>query len=265
MHRGAIALLGIPLDHNSSHLHGCAEAPARIRAALFGGSANTTAENGIDIADAELLIDVGDVAIVDDARSFDAIDEAVAAQLAMGRRVVSLGGDHSVTFPIVTAHARVHPRLKILHFDAHPDLYDDFDSNPFSHASPFARIMEQGLAEELTQIGIRTLNRHQSEQARRFGVKLHPMRDFDRATIPLPDGPTYVTIDLDALDPAFAPGVSHHEPGGLSVRDVLSLIQRLPGPIIGADIVELNPRRDVNDMTAMVAAKLLKEIVGHMA
>jgi len=80
--------------------------------------------------------------------------------------------------------------------------------------------------------------------------------------VPLPDGPLYVSIDMDALDPAFAPGVSHHEPGGLSVRDLLSVLHRLKRPIIGADVVEYNPTRDINGMTAVVAAKFVKELSG---
>jgi len=86
------------------------------------------------------------------------------------------------------------------------------------------------------------------------------MRDFDRTSVPIPDAPLYVSIDLDALDPAYAPGVSHHEPGGLSVRDVLSVLHRIDKAIIGADVVEYNPSRDVNGMTAVVAAKLVKEL-----
>ena len=259
-----IALLGIPLDHNSSYLRGCAEAPARIRAALLSGSAHTTAENGVDAYAADILFDAGDLELAEDLTSFEVIEAAVARHLDEGRRLVCLGGDHSVTYPIVRAHARHHKQLSIVHFDAHPDLYDDFEGNAWSHASPFARIMENGLATDLTQIGIRTLNAHQSVQAQRFGVRQYTMKDFDAAAVAIADGPIYLTIDLDALDPAFAPGVSHHEPGGLSVRDVLSILHRIEGPIVGADIVELNPRRDFNDMTAMVAAKLLKEIVGQM-
>jgi arginase family enzyme len=91
------------------------------------------------------------------------------------------------------------------------------------------------------------------------------MRTLDLASIGRDfEGPVYISCDIDALDPAFAPGVSHHEPGGLSVRDILGIIQRLPNRIVGADIVEFNPQRDINDMTAMVAAKLLKEIAGRM-
>jgi arginase family enzyme len=88
------------------------------------------------------------------------------------------------------------------------------------------------------------------------------MRDFAAGAVPIPDAPLYISLDLDALDPAFAPGVSHHEPGGLSVRDLLNVLHRIKGPIIGADVVEYNPTRDINGMTAVVAAKFLKELAG---
>jgi len=125
--------------------------------------------------------------------------------------------------------------------------------------------MESGLAKRLVQVGIRTLNSHQKQQIEKYSVESHEMRHFDRHKFKLDfDGPLYLSFDIDALDPAFAPGVSHFEPGGLSVRDVLSIIQKLAVPIIGADIVEYNPKRDINGMTAMVAAKLLKEIGGQI-
>jgi arginase family enzyme len=115
------------------------------------------------------------------------------------------------------------------------------------------------------QVGIRTLNQGQREQIKRFGVETHEMASLDIDIIGRDFvGPVYISCDIDALDPAFAPGVSHHEPGGMSVRDILAIIQRLPNRIVAADIVEYNPRRDINDMTAMVAAKLLKEIAGQM-
>ena len=129
-------------------------------------------------------------------------------------RPLSLGGDHSVTYPVVAALAEIHGPLNILHFDAHPDLYDDYEGDPLSHASPFARIMEQGHARRLVQFGIRTLNRHCRAQATRFGVEVIEMRDFAPDRVPIPEAPLYVSIDLDGFDPAFAPGVAHHEPGG---------------------------------------------------
>lgn len=260
----AIALLGVPLDHNSSFLRGAAAGPAAIRAALHSGAANLAAESGVDFATQALWADAGDVAIQDGADCFAVIHAAAAAQLATGRRLLSLGGDHSITSALVAAHEDRYRQLSILHFDAHPDLYEEFEGNRSSHASPFARIMERGRVQQLVQVGIRTLNAHQRSQARRFGVVVHGMDDFDPKLIALPRGPVYLSFDLDALDPAYAPGVSHHEPGGLSVRDALNVIRRLPGPIVGADIVELNPRRDLNGVTAMVAAKLLREIGGRM-
>jgi len=124
--------------------------------------------------------------------------------------------------------------------------------------------MENNLAKHLIQVGIRTLNQHQREQAERFNVEMHEMTNWRGYSQINLNGPVYISIDLDALDPAFAPGVSHHEPGGLSVRDILDVIHHIDVPIIGADIVEYNPIRDINGMTAMVATKLYKEICGKM-
>jgi arginase family enzyme len=151
-----------------------------------------------------------------------------------------------------------------VHFDAHPDLYDELLGNRLSHASPFARIMERGLASDLWQYGIRTLNPHQRTQVARFGVHCHEMRHHACWPLPTQPGPLYVSIDLDALDPAFAPGVAHQEPGGLSVRQLLDLLFQLPGPVVGADVVEYLPQRDVGDVTAVVAAKLARELAGLM-
>jgi arginase len=153
--------------------------------------------------------------------------------------------------------------VDILHFDAHPDLYDDYQGNKRSHASPFARIMEAGLARRLVQVGIRTLERRQRAQVERFGVEIIPMRTFSPYAVPILEGPLYVSIDLDGLDPSVAPGVSHHEPGGLTVRDILNVLHAQRAPLVGADIVELNPDRDINGMTATVAAKLVRELCSY--
>lgn len=156
------------------------------------------------------------------------------------------------------------PHLTVLHIDAHADLYDQFAGDRFSHACPFARIMEEGLCDRLVQVGIRTLNGHQRAQADRYGVEIIDMRAWSAGTRPMLTGPVYLSLDLDGLDPAFAPGVSHWEPGGLMTREVLGLIQGLPAPFIGADIVELNPARDPSGVTAMVAAKFVKETASRM-
>jgi agmatinase len=261
---GTVAVLGVPLDRNVSFLQGPALAPARIRATLRDTSSTMWTERGIDLASHGGWIDVGDVAGVNEAPDYpERIEGAVAELLSRDARVVALGGDHSITYPLLKATAARHPGLTVLHIDAHPDLYDDYEGNPYSHASPFARVMEQELVSRLVQVGIRTLNDHQRAQAERFGVEVIEMRDWSLDRLPALEPPLYLSLDLDGLDPAFAPGVSHHEPGGFTTRQVLDILHRLP-PLIGADIVELNPHRDPSGITVALAAKLLKEIVANM-
>jgi agmatinase len=260
-----VALIGIMSDANSSYKRGAAEAPVFIRRALHSGSSNLCSETGVDLAGNARFVDVGDRQVKDDPESFLAIEGEISQLTARGALPLVLGGDHAISYPVLRAIHEAHGPVNILHFDAHPDLYDDYEGNPWSHASPFARTMEDGLASRLVQVGIRTLNEHLRSQAERFGVEIHEMRNLDTSLIGGDfEGPVYISCDIDALDPAYAPAVSHLEPGGLSVRDILSIIQRLPNRIVGADIVEYNPARDINDMTAMVAAKLLKEIAGRM-
>ena len=265
MTSAAVALLGLPTDVNSSFLRGPAKGPAAIRAALASDHANLATEAGLDLGDPAILRDAGDLALTETPADLDRIADGVAATIAGGSAGLFLGGDHFVTWPILEGLRRAGlPPPHIVHVDAHPDLYPDFEGNPHSHASPFARILENGLAVNLTQVGIRTANAVQRAQIARYGVAAFTARQVREALGRLPSGPTYVSIDLDGLDPAYAPGVSHHEPGGLSVREVLDLIDALPGQLIGADIVELNPDRDINGMTATVAAKLAKELCGRM-
>jgi agmatinase len=217
----------------------------------------------VDLGVADGYADAGDLALSDQ-YAFGMIEAGVGALIEEGKRPVSLGGDHSITYPIVKAVARRYPELTIIHFDAHPDLYDEFEGNRLSHACPFARIMEGGLAKRLVQVGIRTINRHQREQAERFGVEVVEMRALPAYAKLKATGPVYVTFDIDVLDPAFAPGVSHREPGGLSVRDAIAHLHAIEGKIVGADLVEYNPVQDFGGVTATVAAKILKEILGKM-
>jgi agmatinase len=261
---GKIALVGVPLDKNSSFFKGAAQAPPLIREALFSYSANLFTENGIDLGHSPAWLDVGDLTLTDGPADFAEIERATAELLSAQMRVITLGGDHSITYPLIRAYAKSYANLTILQLDAHPDLYDELDGNPHSHACPFARIMEENLASRLVQVGIRTMTSHQREQAERFGVEVVEMKDLDGLSDLKFAGDVYLTLDLDCLDPAFAPGISHHEPGGLSTRQVIRLIQGLEGNLVGADIVEYNPTRDQNGVTAMVAAKLLKEITGRM-
>ena len=259
-----LSILGIPFDENSSFLKGSAKAPQKIMEAFYSDSSNAYSENGFNCRNTEKIKILDNLELPYGKLAIEKIRIIVKEELEKNNHVLSIGGDHSITFPIIEALSAKYDSLNILHFDAHPDLYDDFDNNPFSHASPFARIMENNLVKRLVQIGIRTLNDHQIDQVNRFGVEVIEMKDFDSDLVLQFTGPVYVSLDLDGLDPAYAPGVSHPEPGGLSTRNIINIIHSLKGQVIGGDIVEYNPDKDINDITAITGAKLMKELIGKI-
>jgi agmatinase len=259
-----ISIIGIPFDEASSFLRGPAEAPSKIREAYNSDSTNYFSERGIDLKNSANWLDAGDLIFDKKENPLRVIETSIHNLLAQDHRVLTLGGDHSITYPIVRAFAKKYGRLNILHLDAHADLYDSFEGNNYSHACPFARIMEEDLAGRLVQVGIRTLSKHQREQAARFGVEVIEMKDWNTTMQFQFEGPTYLSLDMDAIDPAFAPGVSHYEPGGFSSREVITIIQKLKGNLVGADLVEFNPTRDASGITAMLAAKLFKELLDRL-
>lgn len=259
-----ISLLGIPHDDNSSFMKGASEAPPLIRHELLSDCYSSWSETGIDICAAGRLIDHGDIQFDPVADPWDLIEQKVGQVMGSGSPLICLGGDHAITHPIMRAVRRHYPILTILHIDAHPDIYHEYQGNPRSHTSPFARIMEERLADRLIQVGLRTINDHHREQFKRFGVEIVEAGRCGEAFQLNLKTPVYISMDIDALDPGCAPGVSHREPGGLSTRQVIDLIHTLDQPIVAADIVEYNPRCDISNMTATVAAKLVKEIGGMM-
>jgi agmatinase len=245
-------------------MRGPAQAPPLIREALHGDASNKWSETRVDLGVAGAFEDAGDLCDMQASDAYQRIEKAIAKIVDAGKRPVSLGGDHSVTYPILRGLGKRVPGITLVHFDAHPDLYDNYENNPHSHASPFARIMEEHLVQRLVQIGIRTLNEHQQQQVQKFSVEIHEMDSLpDPARLNLA-GPVYVSFDMDVLEPGLAPGISHWEPGGLTTREALRYIHALPGPIVGADVVEFNPVRDPSGLTATVAAKILKELLGQM-
>jgi arginase len=265
---GVPTLVGVPFDGHSSFLRGAGDAPQKIREAMACSASNSWTELGVDLSREGVFEDAHDLEFLEE-DAWGAIENAVGELIVQGKRPLLLGGDHSITFPILKALANnrrrgPNPDLTILHFDAHPDLYDDFEGNRLSHACPFARIMEAGLAKRLVQVGIRTLVGHQREQAEKFGVEVIEMRALPAYDKLRAEGPVYLSFDIDVLDPAFAPGVSHREPGGMSVREAIAHLHAIAGEIVGADVVEFNPVADVAGVTATVAAKIVKEILGKM-
>ena len=260
---GTPAILGIPFDANSSYLRGSAGAPSEIRSAMHSSSSNYWTELGVDLGVEGSFYDAGNLKF-SLRESFGCIEHEVGKLMDLGYRPILLGGDHSITLPIVSAVGKRIPNLTIIHFDAHPDLYDELEGNRMSHACPFARIMEQKYATRLIQVGIRALTGHQREQAARFGAEVVEMRQLPAIERMAVEDPVYISFDMDVLDPAFAPGLSHREPGGMSVREAITHLHAITGRIVAADIVEFNPAQDVSHMTAVVAAKLLKELLGKM-
>lgn len=266
----ALAFVGLPDDSQSSFLRGCRAAPRRIRRAYDGDSFNSSTELEVDLRGA--VHDRGDVAPQGSwartARRFRAVAEHL---FGAGKIAFFAGGDHSVTIPVVEALAVVGAGVHVIQVDAHPDLYPSFGGKRSSHACVAARLMEMDHVASLTQIGLRTQNHEQRLVAERHPGRLRQLFARDLTAEPpalehlAPGAPVYLTIDMDGLDPSFAPGVSHPVPGGLSPRFVFHLIQHAHWRLLGMDVVEVNPARDVNDLTSILAGRLLHEGMGFAA
>jgi agmatinase len=259
-----IGIIGIPYDMNSSFMKGSAEAPPLIRKALFSSASNLWAEKGIDLGADDVMSDMGDLVFNATEDPMPIIESSITRMLDDMIIPIALGGDHAVTYPILKAFRSKYEKLDLLLFDAHPDLYDEFQGNRFSHAATFARIMEERLVDRLIQVGIRSMNGHQRIQAEKFGVEVVDMLNWRHEAQLTFDSPVYISFDMDVLDPAYAPGVSHREPGGLSSRQLISIIHSVEAPLVGADIVEYNPRNDLSEITSVVGAKILKELAAQI-
>ena len=259
----AVTLLGFSWDASSSHARGPALAPSIIRSLLNSDASSPYSLSGVDFREAISSQDFADLPENAEA-SRAAISARIAEVMQSQAKPLSLGGDHSVSFPILRAMKAAHGPLNILHIDAHPDLYDEFEGDRFSHACPFARAIEDGCVGNLVQVGIRSAGPEQRSFGKQHGVVMLGAEALDKIPYKKLIDPLYVSIDLDGLDPAYAPGVSHLEPGGLSTRDVLSMFSKLSVSPVGADIVELNPEKDNNLATAHVAARLVKELAALM-
>ena len=257
-----LAFLGLPDDTQSSFCRGPALAPARIRAAYDGDCYNATTELGIDVSAS--VLDLGDLPSSNTfAETAARYRDAVGEQIARRRAVFCAGGDHAVTVPVVAAFALLGEPIHVVQIDAHPDLYDEYEGSRTSHACVAARLLEMSHVASITQLGVRAMNAAQIRVARQHEsrLRIHTADSLDE--LPAIDGsPVFVSIDLDGFDPAYAPGVSHPVPGGLTSRQVFRWLHRLRARLAGMDVVELNPTRDHNDRTAILAGRLLHEGMG---
>ncbi|MGH9172869.1 MAG: arginase family protein, partial [Vicinamibacterales bacterium] len=168
-----VTLLGVPWDGSSSFQRGAASAPPAIRKALWSASSSAYNERGDDLAAAGVMEDAGDLVLPADAsEARRVIEERIRELVHDNRKPLTLGGDHSITYPLLRGLRGRAEAPTVLHLDAHGDLYDEFGGDRFSHACPFARVMEERLATRLIQVGVRTLNAHQRSQAAKFGVEV---------------------------------------------------------------------------------------------
>ncbi len=265
-----LVFVGLPDDSQSSFRRGSAAGPQRIRLAYDGNCYNAAAESGVDLTN--MVADLGDLPSKNPwemtARSYQ---EFAARLFQIGKIPFFAGGDHAVTVPIIAALNEIGEPVHLVQIDAHPDLYPEFEGSRDSHACTISRALEMRHVASVTQLGIRTLNAVQLPQLERYRDRLHIFfaRDLP-GELPslshIPQGaPVYLTVDLDGFDPAFAPGVSHPVPGGLTPRQVLNFIQNASWKLVGMDVVEVNPDADINDLTTILAARLLHEGMGYAA
>ena len=268
-----VSLLGVMDATQSSCEDTCAGAPPRIRAAYDGSCFNPASESGVDCSGR--VFDLGDfqpsgAGFPEDCARYRA---AVAQELERGRVPFILGGDHAITPALFSAYAgraEFAGGIEVVQWDAHPDMHPDFDGNPHSHACVAARLLEIPAMSTLTQIGVRTETALQREVREAEGDRVIPItaREAERRSgellAHLPAGAAlYLTVDLDGFDPAYAPGVAHPVPGGLSARAGLDLIHEIRERgfrLAGMDVVEGCPRRD-DDRTLVLAARLVHEAI----
>ena len=267
-----VVVLGIPFDAAVSNRPGARFGPQAIRraSAIFDNDPQYPFSR--DLFDAMAVVDYGDVLLDygNHQKTPGLIEETAAGIIASGAFLLSLGGDHFITWPLLKAHAEKHGPLALVHFDAHQDTWDD-DGERIDHGSFVARAVREGVSDTAhsIQIGIRT---HAPED---FGIKIlhgYDVEDMgaqqiaDAILTHVGDRPVYLTFDIDCLDPAFAPGTGTPVAGGPSSAKILSVLRKLGGlDIRGADVVEVAPAYDNADITAIAGASVAMYMLGLRA
>jgi len=275
-----VAVVGVPYDSGTSYRSGTRFGPRKIREAslLLWGYNNAL---GIEPTKAINVVDYGDVDVIPPSitDTMQNIEAEVGAILEAGASVITLGGDHSISLPLLRAHAKRFGPLSVVHFDSHPDTWDtEFGGRKYSHGTPFRRALEEKLIkpEGYVQVGIRgsTSGPTDWQDARDMGVRVITMDEAAQMGVPavintvreLANGPTYVSLDIDAADPAFAPGTGTPEVGGFTSHQLLQLVRGLNGlDLVGFDLVEVSPPYDHGDITAILAANLAFEFLSLAA
>lgn len=275
-----VAILGVPYDSSTSYRGGARFGPRAIRqqSLLLWGYNNA---QQVSPFKSLAIVDAGDVDVVppDIKATHDEIERNAGLILDDGARLIGIGGDHSISLPLLRAHAKRLGPLAVIHFDAHPDTWDsEYPNQAYSHGTPFKRAIEEGLIDvaAYTQIGIRgpTNGPEDYRDALALGARMITTEEFRQRSLAdvlqevrarTGSRSVYVTLDIDVVDPAFAPGTGTPEVGGFTSYEILQLVRGLRGlKTIGFDLVEVSPPYDHSEITAILGANLVFEFLSLM-
>lgn len=276
-----VAILGVPYDSSTSYRSGTRLGPRALReqSQLLWGYNNVLQVSPFT----ELkVVDAGDVSVVpvDILATHRVIEAAAESWLNLGAKLITLGGDHSISLPLLRRHAAVHGPVAVLHFDAHPDTWDcEYPGHRYSHGTPFVRAIEEGLIdrEAYVQLGIRgpTSGPQDYVDALNLGARMITMDEYRQRTAAdviaeirqrIGNRPLYVTFDIDCVDPAFAPGTGTPEVGGFTSFEATQLVRGLVGMNpVGFDLVEVSPPFDPTAITSILGANLVFEFLSLLA
>ncbi|MGW6448440.1 agmatinase [Lentzea sp. NPDC055074] len=275
-----VAVVGVPFDTGVSYRPGARFAPAAVREA---SRLLRPYNPGLDVSPFERLqvVDGGDVAVnpFHIGEAIETIDQAATDLQAGGTRLVTIGGDHTIALPLLRAVSRIHGPVALLHFDAHLDTWDTYFGEPYTHGTPFRRAVEDGIldTEAISHVGTRgpLYGKKDLEDDRRLGFGVVTSSDVMRRGVDetvdalrqrIGSRPLYVSVDIDVLDPAHAPGTGTPEAGGMTSRELLEILRGLRGlNLVGADVVEVAPAYDHADITSVAASHVAYDLVSLLA
>ncbi len=276
-----VAIVGVPYDSGTSFRSGTRFGPRKIRelSLLLWGFNNVL---GVSPTEVLTIVDYGDIEVVpvEILKTMGNITQEISDILQKSTTVISLGGDHSISLPLLRAHKAQFGPLAVIHFDSHPDTWDEeYAGQPYSHGTPFRRAIEEGLIDTnaYIQIGIRgpVSDANDLPEARKMGAHIFTIDQVFDAGIPsiirelhaiISDRRVYISLDIDSVDPAFAPGTGTPEVGGLSSYHILQLVRGLQGlNFVGFDLVEVSPPYDHGEITSILAANLVFEFLSLLA
>ncbi|WP_410610641.1 agmatinase [Amycolatopsis sp. lyj-109] len=278
--RADVAVVGVPFDSGVSYRPGARFGPAAVREA---SRLLRPYHPELDVSPfaEKQVVDAGDIAVnpFNIGEAIETLQQEAEALQADGTRLVTVGGDHTIALPLLRAAAKRHGPVALLHFDAHLDTWDTYFGEPYTHGTPFRRASEEGILDTsaLSHVGTRgpLYGKRDLEEDRRLGFGIVTSGDVMRRGVAetvdalrqrIGDRPLYVSVDIDVLDPAHAPGTGTPEAGGLTSRELLEILRGLRDlNLVGADVVELAPAYDHAEITAIAASHVAYDLVSLLS